>query len=219
MHKLTQPCAILLQMNISYIMPCMVKKNADTDLIATKEGKSSTTVLCMVPASNFLPPAVFHKILAMCITKWPVVEQHGHKQIFSGVCKFNIDKQGLYKLTVYQMKFAVNVRIDSFVDEIRPATAVCQAVMKFLNYSMRSVLQAMGFSEEYKTCIQCPLYSAAESGGYLDIELMKSQNYITCDHCNSSHSLETKEILGCWMEMVNLLLFIATCVTITQSAW
>ena len=189
-------------MDVKYIMPCMVKKKADTDLILVKEGKSSTTVLCMMPASNFLPPAVFHKILAMCITKWPVVEQQGQRQIFPGICKFNIDKQGLYKLIVFQVNYAVHARIDSFVDEIRPITAICQPVMEFLTNSMTSVLQAMGFSNEFKTCIQCPQYSAAEPRGYLDTELMGSQKNITCDECKRSHSIETKEILGCWMDLV-----------------
>ena len=186
-------------------MPCMVKENADKDLISTKEGKSSTTVFCIIPDSKFLPPAVFHKILAMCITKWPVVEQKGQRQIFSGLCKFNIDKQRLYKLTVFQVGYAVHAKIDSFVDEMRPVTGICQPVMEFLTYSMTSVLQAMGFADEFKTCIQCPQYSVAEPRGYLDTELMRSQKYITCDECESSHTVETKEILGCWKDLVRFL--------------
>ena len=181
----------------------MVKKKADKDLITNEEGKPSTTVLCMIPASNFLPPAVFHKILAMCITKWPIVEQHGQKLIFSGICKFNIDKHGLYKLMVFQVKYAIHVKIVSFVADRRPDPTVCQPVMDFLTHSMTSVLQAMGFSAEFKTHIQCPQFSPEDSGGYLDTGLMNSQSCIVCDHCSSSHVLDNRELLGCWTEVVS----------------
>ena len=184
----------------------MVNKEADKDLITNEEGKSSTTVLCMIPATNFLPPAVFHKLLAMCITKWPIVEQRGQKLIFFGICKFNIDKYRLYKLTVFQVKYAVHAKIDSFVDDKQPDPAVCQPVMEFLTRSMTSVLQAMGFSAEFKTCIQCPQFSAAELGGYLDTDLTINQNYITCDDCSSSHALEKRDLLGCWIETVSFML-------------
>ena len=176
-------------------MPCMVNKEADKDLITNEEGKSSTTVLCMIPASNFLPPAVFHKILAMCVTKWPIVEQQGQKLIFCGICKFNIDKHGLYKLTVFQVKYAVHAKIVSFVDDKQPNPAICHTVMDFLTRSMTTVLQAMGFSAEFKTCIQCHQFSPAVLGGYLDTELLNSQSYDTCDDCSSLHAL-AKRVIG-----------------------
>ena len=183
----------------------MVNKEAVKDLITNEEGKSSTTVLCMIPNSNFLPPAVFHKILTMCITKWPIVEQQGQKLIFAGICKFNIDKHRLYKLTVFQVQYAVHAKIVSFVDDKRPDPAVCQPVMDFLTRSMTSVLQAMGLSAEFKTCIQCPQFSPAVLGGYLDTELLNSQSDITCDDCSRSHALTKQELLGCWTETVNFM--------------
>ena len=184
-------------------MPCMVHKEADMSLLTNQEGKSATTVLSILPINKFLPPVVFQKLLAMCITKWPIVDQHGQKLIFSRTCKFNIDKQRLYKLTVFLVKYAIHARIISFVDDVRPDPTICQPVKDFLIQSFRSVLQAMGFTAEFMICIQCTQFSPIDSGGYLDISLMENQEYITCDDCQSSHALDTREILGCWMDKVN----------------
>ena len=85
--------------DVMYIVPSMVHKPMNRNLATSSQGLSSTTVLCMVSKNNFLPSAVFHKLLAKCIWRWQIVEQSGQKQIFCDVCKFNLDQQKHYKLT------------------------------------------------------------------------------------------------------------------------
>ena len=144
----------------------------------------------MVSMSNFLPSAVFHKLLAKCISKWQIVEQNGRKQIFCDVCKFNLDYQRHYKLTVFYIKHAIHAKIISYVDKVRPQPAVCKLVHEFMIKNLRNILTSMGFSDEFRTCIQCPQFSPIASGGYLDMEVMDNQEFVTCDECQFSHVME-----------------------------
>ena len=187
-----------VEKDVEYIVPSMVQNQVDTKLITLAEGSSSTTVFCMVSKNNFLPSAVFHKLLAKCISKWQIVEQNGRKQIFSDVCKFNLDYSRHYKLTVFSRKHAIHAKIVSFIDVVRPEPVVCKLVNDFLVGNLRGVLASMGFSDEFRTCIQCPRFSPITSGGYLDMDIMRTQEFITCDECLSSHVMQTVDLVGGW---------------------
>ena len=188
--------------DIEYIVPSMVQKQIDSKLITLSEGLSSTPVLCMVSKNNFLPSAVFHKLLAKCISKWQIVEQNGRKQIFCDVCKFNLDQSKHYKLTVFSAKHAIHAKIVSYTDMDRPQPAVCKQVYEFLVESLRNILTSMGFSDEFRTCIQCPKFSPITRGGYLDMEIMEIQEFVTCDECQFSHVMQTVDLVGSWANSV-----------------
>ena len=158
----------------------------------------------MVSMSNFLPSAVFHKLLAKCISKWQIVEQNGRKQIFCDVCKSNLDYQRHYKLTVFYIKHAIHAKIISYVDNVRPQPAVCKLVHEFMIKNLRNILTSMGFSDEFRTCIQCPQFSPIASGGYLDMEVMDNQEFVTCDECQFSHVMETVDLAGSWIDNTSL---------------
>ena len=194
-----------IKKDVEYIVPSMVQKQIDTKLTTSPEGLSSTTVFCLVSRNNFLPSAVFHKLLAKCISKWQIVEQNGQKQIFCDVCKFNLDQQRHYKLTVFSIQHAVHAKIISYIDMARPQPAVCKLVHEFLVENLRQILTSMGFSDEFRTCIQCPQFSTIKSGGYLDTEVMDNQEFVTCDECQLSHVMRTVDLIGCWTDKVPVL--------------
>ena len=183
-----------------YIVPSMVQTQINTELITSSDGLSSTTVLCLVSKNNFLPSAVFHKLLAKCISKWQIVEQNGQKQIFSEVCKFNLDQQKHYKMIIVSIQHAVHVKIISYIDKTIPRSALCKRVHEFLIANLRHILTSMGFSDEFRTCIQCPRFSPVDSGGYLDTELMDNQEFMTCDECKVSHVMQTTDLIDCWTD-------------------
>ena len=186
---------------IEYIVPSMVHEEIDTRLVTSAEGLSSSTVFCMVSKNNFLPPAVFHKLLAICISNWQIVEQNRRKQIFRGLCRFNLDHLRHYKLTVFAVGHAIHARIVSYVDDLKPPPDICRPVQEFLILSLRKILRSMGFSEEFRACIQCPQFSPVDHGGYLDIDLMENQVSVTCDDCDLSHVLRTVDVLRSWRDM------------------
>ena len=187
--------------NIEYIVPSMVNVKTDSKLITSVEGLSTTVALCMVAKNSFLPPTVFHKLLAVCISEWQIVEKNGKKQIFRGVCRFNLDNMKNYKLTVFAVGYAIHARIISYVDELGPLSDVCKPVLEFLVHSLRKVLRSMGFSDEFRTCVQCPKFSPIDNGGYLDIDLMDKQTFVTCDDCETSHVMQTVDLLGSWTDI------------------
>ena len=183
-----------------FIVPSMVREQMNTQLITSLGELSSTTVFCMVSQNNFLPSAVFHKLLAKCISKWEVVEQNGRKQIFVDVCKFNLDQQKHYKLTIVKVQHAIHARITSYIDASRPKPTLCKLVHECLIEILRNILRSMGFSDEFRTCIQCPRFSPIDSGGYLDTESMENQDFITCDECQVSHVMPTANLIDCWTD-------------------
>ena len=187
--------------DIEYIVPSMVQKETNAKSITSVEGLSSTTVFCMVAKSNFLPPAVFHKFLAMCISNWQIVEKNGRKEIFRGICRFNLDNTKHHKLTVFAVGYAIHARITSYVDELGPLLDVCKSVLEFLIHSLRIVLRSMGFSDEFRTCIQCPQFSPLDNGGYLDTDLLDKQMSVTCDDCDASHVMQSVDLIGFWQDI------------------
>ena len=182
----------------------MIHKEIDTKLITNVEGRCRTSVLCLVSINHFLPPAIFQKLLAMCIKKWPIVEQHGQKLIFCGVCKFNLDSSRNYKLTVFQVGYAIHARITNYSKDENVPHTVCKRVFQFLVQCLKSVLKGMGFSDKFRTCVQCPELSPLENGGYIDTDIAEGQVDVTCDDCEISHSLQSEEILRGWIGMVNI---------------
>ena len=191
---------INLKTDVVYIVPSMVQKPGNKELITSPEGLSSTTVFCMVSQNNFLPSAVFHKLLAKCTSKWEIVEQSGRKQIFCDVCKFNLDQRKHYKLIIVSVKHAVHAKIISYIDTTRPQPTLCKLVHEFLIEALKNILTCMGFSDEFRTCIQCPRFSLVNSGGYIDTDLMDNQEYVTCDECQISHVMLTADLIDCWTD-------------------
>ena len=55
---------------------------------------------------------------------------------------------------------------------------------------------------KFRTCTQCPRFSANTSGGNLDMKLMDNQEFITCDECQVSHVMQTVDLIGCWTDEV-----------------
>ena len=179
----------------------MVHKETDTNLITLVDGLSSTTVFCMVAKNNILPPAVFHKLLALCISNWDIVKQNRRRLIFHEVCRFNLDHRRHYKLTVFATSYAVHARVISYTNDLKPTSDICKPVQEFFVQGIRKILRSMGFSSEFRTCIQCPKFSPLDNGGYLDLELMDNQTFITCDNCETSYVLEKVDFLGSWTAM------------------
>ena len=188
--------------NTQYIMPCMVHKVADCASLLSAQDFGKSTLFCMVSTRHFLPPAVFQKVLAVCIRKWPIVEQKGQKMLYCGLCKFNIDNTKNYKLLIFLVGYAIHVRIENFVSHKDPPAAICSEVRQFLDQSMRSVLLGMGFSDNFRSCVQCPLFDPLDNGGYFDIDFCKHKEAITCDDCESSHGLQAGDLLNCWLDKV-----------------
>ena len=191
---------INLNTDVVYIVPSMVQKPMNKELITSPEGLSSTTVFCMVSQNNFLPSAVFHKLLAKCISNWEIVEQSGRKQIFCDVCKFNLDKHKHYKLIIVSVKHAVHAKIISYIDTTRPQPTLCKLVHEFLIKTFKNILTSMGFTDKFRTCIQCPRFSLINTGGYIDTDLMDNQKFVTCDECQVSHVMLTADLIYCWTD-------------------
>ena len=180
----------------------MVHKVADCASLLSAQDFGKSALFCMVSTRHFLPPAVFQKVLAMCIRKWPIVEQKGQKSLYCGLCKFNIDTTKNYKLLMFLVGYAIHVRIENYVSTNEPPTAICTEVRLFLVQSLRSVLLGMGFCDDFRECIQCPNFDPLENGGYFDFDLCEDQVAITCDDCELSHGLQTEALVSCWTNKV-----------------
>ena len=188
-------------------MPCMVHKTANCSSLLAVGDIGKSPLFCLVSTCHFLPPAVFQKLLAMCVKKWPIVEQKGQKMLFCGLCKFNIDIAKNYKLLVFLVGYAIHVRVENFAVNAEPPFAVCSEIRAFLTKSLRSVLLGMGFSDKFRSCVQCPGFDALENGGYFDTEFCEGQEAVTCDDCEQSHCLQTEAFLRCWREEVWLIIW------------
>ena len=169
-------------------------------LMIKSEDCSSTSTLCLKFHGKFLPPAVFHKIVAMCISKWPLAEEEGNPIIYSGLCRFLLDKTKTIQLTLYMVDYVIHAYIESFDQNIKSVSNVCCTVRSFLVHQCEVVLKTMGLSLDFDVCIKCLVVAPTVVQGYVEFDLLQQLGTIRCDaHC-PSHNLKSEELLSCWYE-------------------
>ncbi|KAK3586282.1 hypothetical protein CHS0354_000167 [Potamilus streckersoni] len=114
----------------------------------------STPVLCCDFTGKFLPPPIFHRLLAACIAHWPVAKMKRTSEhlIFCGCCVFDL---GLFhRLTLYCRNHIVFARITRMViDEVKtPDAKLCTRVRKFITLNLSKITSYLGQNLQYELC-------------------------------------------------------------------
>ncbi|KAL3888122.1 hypothetical protein ACJMK2_000502 [Sinanodonta woodiana] len=115
----------------------------------------STPILSCVFTGKFLPPPIFHRLIAACITRWPVAKKKGISEnlIFCGCCVFNLDL--FHRLTLHCKNHIVFARITRLVvDEVTsPDAMLCTRVRKFITLNLSKITSYLGQNLKYEICI------------------------------------------------------------------
>lgn len=135
----------------TFLVPCMM--NVDSSNVRNKWLQSKNASKIAVPAlgfyfkDEFMPPAVFYRLLAACMAKFPAVEQNDVPQVFANTAVFRLDKYN-FLLLVHE-DFLIRAWVLSFSNTAEQSS-IRYTIRKFLEESLTIIL------EIYASCTACP---------------------------------------------------------------
>ncbi|KAK3598549.1 hypothetical protein CHS0354_010726 [Potamilus streckersoni] len=144
-----------------YLTPCMLRQETPVEVFSPEHDPRlvSTPILCWVFTDNFLPPPIFHRLLAACVSRWPVTKNKETSEylIFCGCCVFDL---GLFhRLTLHFKNHVVFARITKMViDDVKtPDAKVCSRVRKFIGLNLFKITSYLGQNLQYDLRLECPI--------------------------------------------------------------
>lgn len=185
-----------------YIVPLLLKSTPKKSSISTLINPDcilKTPVLCIVFSDGFMPPSIFHRLLAVCIRRWTIVEQDEQCLLFNGLAVFYIDTTST--LSVWFHDNIIYARV-FFYDKINEA--LCTQIQQFLTQNLKAILsilpresriiEIMPF-EEY---IQCSRITQFEPGkGMLKLRDFVYNDTQRCS-CLEIHTVSKFQGLRFW---------------------
>ncbi|KAK3586272.1 hypothetical protein CHS0354_022599 [Potamilus streckersoni] len=150
-----------------FLTPCMLRQESPREIISPEQDSTivSTPVLCFVFRGKFLPPPIFHRLIAACVARWPVAKKKETSEylIFCGCCVFDLDL--FHRLTLHCKNYVVFARITRLViDEVKtPDAKMCSRVRKFITLNLSKITSYLGQNLQFELCTQClPSHDVSE---------------------------------------------------------
>ncbi|KAL3888583.1 hypothetical protein ACJMK2_001051, partial [Sinanodonta woodiana] len=136
-----------------FLTPCMLRQESPTAVFSPENDPRMvrTPDMCCIFTEKYLPTPIFHRLLAACVTRWPVAKKKDAAEylIFCGCCVFDIDL--FHRLTVYVKNHVVFARITKMVvDEVKTIdTKLCSRVRRFITRNLSKITSFMGQNLQY----------------------------------------------------------------------
>ncbi|KAK3582802.1 hypothetical protein CHS0354_035739 [Potamilus streckersoni] len=138
-----------------FLAPCMLRQEMPKEVISPKphHQMESSSVLCYVFIEKFLPPPIFHRLLAACLDCWPIAKEGSQHLIYCGCCVFRIDQS--HKLTLYTRNYIIFARVTR-VDKRMPSSKLCISVREFIEEMLSKIINYLYHNLAFECCIRCP---------------------------------------------------------------
>lgn len=127
-----------------YYVPCLLKEPPPDRILHMRQIPDgvSSPVLCFTFQENFLPPAVFNRVLALCLGKWPVARQGKNTLLFCGCAVFEVKErkdEDRHRLHICFKKSKIGVRISRYStkDNSEVDRNVCDRVRRFITDAVK----------------------------------------------------------------------------------
>ncbi|KAK3609551.1 hypothetical protein CHS0354_019562 [Potamilus streckersoni] len=139
---------IATQVEDHYLAPCMLRQESPRAVINPEEDTRtvSTPDLRVVFKGKFLPTPVFHRLLAACVSRWPVAKEKETSKnlIFCCCCVFDLDL--FHRLTLHFKNHVVFARITRMgMDEVKiPDAKLCSRVRRFITLNIGKITSYLG---------------------------------------------------------------------------
>ncbi|KAL3887625.1 hypothetical protein ACJMK2_000021 [Sinanodonta woodiana] len=190
----------------NYVLaPCMLQQKTPEEIISPKPNAQmeSSPVLCYVFTGNFLPSAIFHRLLAACIAHWPVAkkkkEHMEENLIFCGCCVFQLDKQ--HKLTLHFREHVIFLRVTRMgLKDKTPSSNLCIEVREFITRNLLKIIGYLGKGLKFEYFIQCPEYNGVSINSLIPVSELKEEPEVPCEFHDHHHMIESCKVLDFWFE-------------------
>jgi len=149
-----------------YYVPSLLKVAPHMAILHRPEQQNciSTPVLCFKSRDNFFPPAVFNRIIAICLGKFPLARQGKRKLLFCGCGVFEVNtglSEDKHRLTIFFRNSRIGLRISRY--STRKARMVdpviCDRVRRIISSAIRREFSRFHSTEDgdepFEYFIQC----------------------------------------------------------------
>ena len=200
-----------------YYVPCLLT-TPPTDIILSVPKQTnciSTPVLCLAFRGNFLPPAIFNRLIAICLGRWPVAKQGKHNLIYCGCAVFVVNHgkgEDLHRMTLFFRNSKIGIWITRYTTKRAKSVDenICDTVRRVITAAVRREFRRFQSPSEqgeepFTYQLQC---TETDSRDYLDDGLHNLDDLIDtidsdffCDRHSDRyhpHKLETGQLLREW---------------------
>ncbi|XP_052760953.1 uncharacterized protein LOC128203538 [Mya arenaria] len=200
-------CAPLHSGTNFHILPCQLKAKPkdDREELTNPPKWQNTEALCFVFKDNFMPPAIFHRLLAACIRNWEIAKLNRKNMMYNNFGVFKVNSQA--QLRLWFVDHIVYARMSFMSKHKKQAidSGVCTDVRRILYSNLMAILGLLPRSKNfakttpYEEYVQCP--NINEPGvGLFRVNALLTDGEICCvDHeiCDQ-HAMQTDEDLKSW---------------------
>ncbi|KAL3854536.1 hypothetical protein ACJMK2_013801 [Sinanodonta woodiana] len=183
-----------------FLAPCMLKETTPNEVMFPKsdpEMKSSSSVLCYNFIDKFLPSAIFHRLLATCVSRWPIAKRMSENQIFCGCCIFSLDLH--HRLTVLFREYVIFVHVIRFgTTEMTPSSKLCIEVQEFITKNLTSIIGYLGRALKFEMSVQCPQSVGYRVDCLIPLTDLQGNADVPCHFHDESHVIRSQDVLKFW---------------------
>ncbi|KAL3887957.1 hypothetical protein ACJMK2_000342 [Sinanodonta woodiana] len=188
-----------------FLAPCMLQQETPEEIISPKPNTQmeSSPALCYVFTGNFLPSAIFHRLVAACIAHWPVAkkkkEHIEENLIFCGCCIFQLDKQ--HKLTLHFREHVIFLRVTRMgIKDKTPSSKLCIEMREFITRNLLKIIGYLGQGLKFEYFIQCPEYNGVSINSLIPVSELKEESEVPCEFDDHHHVIESYAVLDFWFD-------------------
>ncbi|XP_060581953.1 uncharacterized protein LOC132738466 [Ruditapes philippinarum] len=201
-----------------YYVPCMLKEIPPITLLQKQEriGSFSTPVLCLSFCNDFMPPAIFYRVVALCIGKWPIAKNGKKILMYCGCAVFEVNYgkgEDLHRLYLFSKQSKIGLRITRYSSKkagmVDPN--ICDRVRRFITSAVKkefmrfqveqSSEEARYFSYELQ-CKETTEDDILDEGLHNEKDLLNAvgTDFFCAEHSDKTdpHSLKPVEMLHEW---------------------
>ncbi|KAL3854628.1 hypothetical protein ACJMK2_013889 [Sinanodonta woodiana] len=184
-----------------FLAPCMLKEKTPENIMFPKsdpEMKSSSSVLCYNFVEKFLPSPIFHRLLATCVSRWPIAQTKSENQIFCGCCIFSLDLH--HRLTVLFREYVIFVHVFRFgTTELTPSSKLCITVQEFITMTLTSIIGYLGRALKFEMYVRCPRSVGYGVDCLIPVADLQGNVDVPC-HFHDIHVIRSQDVLKFWFQ-------------------
>ena len=172
----------------------MLKEKTPISLLDTKQitGSNSTHRLCYTfvsgldsQASGFVPPAIFHRLIAACMSMWKPRVTNTKTLLFCDSGVFDLDSSRIHTLTLYLRDNFIQMWVTSYSQNQPNHNIKAREQVECFLHKLYSNCSKM----DMKTYIKCPRTDCCSSDGMIELSLLT----YNLEYCCSMHEDESAD--------------------------
>ncbi|KAK3611478.1 hypothetical protein CHS0354_039089 [Potamilus streckersoni] len=186
-----------------FLAPCMLVEKTPREVIFPdpQPDMECSSVLCYIFIGKFLPPPIFHRLLATCVSHWPIAKKKSENLIFCGCCVFKLDVH--HKLTVFLKDYIIFARVTRIgTTEKTPSSQLCIEVREFITMNLTNMIGYLGQSLQFELSIQCPKSDGFSVDSMIPVAVLQGNVEVPCDFHEDSHAIKSHDVMKFWYQAV-----------------